>query len=234
MTILEYLNDTYIYKSQARVETSSEDEYGQYIILDRTIFYPQWWGQPSDTGTISDGENTFIVEKVRLNEWGIVYHYGKLTQWNIEAWMHVSLEIDPEKRVQNARNHSAGHLIDIAIRRIGLSHLKPTKWYHFPEWCYVEYIGTISEEGDTLVAKLEKEVNRLIGENLPVEVRYPEWTGNAPIGKSPRIVAYAGDPGCGCGGTHVRSSGEIGKVQIRKMKMKDGNLRVSYMVGENN
>jgi alanyl-tRNA synthetase len=55
---------------------------------------------------------------VRLDEHGIVYHYGEYRDGTFTPRESVTLEIDREKRIQNARNHSAGHLIDIAMRNI--------------------------------------------------------------------------------------------------------------------
>jgi Ser-tRNA(Ala) deacylase AlaX len=55
------------------------------------------------------------------------------------------MAIDSQKRIFNARNHSAGHLIDIAMKNIGLGYLKPTKGFHFPEGSYVEYEGDFQE-----------------------------------------------------------------------------------------
>jgi Ser-tRNA(Ala) deacylase AlaX len=50
----------------------------------------------------------------------------------------------------------------------------------------------------------------------------------SPEGKTPRYAHFEGYEWCGCGGTHVRSSGEIGQIHIRKIKMKDGKLRIGY------
>ena len=51
--------------------------------------------------------------------------------------------MDEIKRKTYARYHSAGHLMDIAVRRVGLTHLQPGKGYHFPVGAYVDYIGVI-------------------------------------------------------------------------------------------
>jgi alanyl-tRNA synthetase len=69
----------------------------------------------------------FEMKMVRLDEHGTVYHYGEYLSGKPEIGEKVIIEIDREKRLQNARNHSAGHLIDIAMQNIGLKYLKPTK-----------------------------------------------------------------------------------------------------------
>ena len=52
----------------------------------------------------------------------------------------------------------------------------------------------------------------------------------APPGKSARVVAFSGFEGCGCGGTHVKNTSEIGKVSIRKIKVKKGVTRIAYAI----
>jgi Ser-tRNA(Ala) deacylase AlaX len=230
MTKLLYLDDTYLFSSSWTIQEFWENEYGQYIILDRTIFYSQWWGQPSDTGTISMDGALFEVKMVRLNEDGIVYHYGEYSEGTFAIDDVVSLEIDREKRLQNARTHSAGHLIDVAMRNIWLGYLKPTKWYHFPDGPYVEYSGNLQESIESIMVKLQTELDRLIVADIPMIISY-HTDVKSPTWKTPRYAHFEGYEWCGCGGTHVRRSGEIGKILIRKVKMKDGNLRVGYNVG---
>lgn len=55
---------------------------------------------------------------VRLDEAGIVYHYGELRGESFEIGESVSLEVQKERRILNARHHSAGHLLDIAMKNI--------------------------------------------------------------------------------------------------------------------
>ncbi len=230
MTELIYLADTSIFTGNATVVETGTNEHGTYIILDRTIFYPQWGGQPCDTGIISNGHGMFLVTMVRINEHGIVYHYGNHHDGNITKWGIVSVSIDAERCVINARIHSAWHLIDIAKRNIGLGSMQPTKWYHFMDGPYVEYLGTLDEPIEWIQEVLQWEIDRLIEQNIPINITY-DTAVPSPTGKIPRYVSFEGYEGCGCGGTHVGSSGEIGNVAIRKIKMKDGKMRVGYGVG---
>lgn len=230
MTTLLYLSDTYLFESTATIREIWENEHGRYIILDQTIFYPQWGGQPSDIGRISTGSCVFEVRKVRLDEHGVVYHFWEMLSGTIHIWDSVNLEIDHEVRIKNAMNHSAWHLIDVAIQRMGID-WKPTKWYHFPEGSYVEYSGTLSEEESILIDRINTTLSDLIEKDIPVIVSEKAISWWAPHGKKPRHVWYAWSTGCGCGGTHVRSSWEIWSMTIRKIKMKDGMIRVSYSIG---
>ncbi len=229
MTELTYLTDTYTFTGTATIVKTGTNEYGTYIILDRTIFYPQWGGQPSDHGTVSSESGIFHVDMVRLDEYGVVLHYGTYKDGELRAWMTVSTGIDAERRMLHARIHSAGHLMDIALRNIGIE-LTPTKGYHFSDWPYVEYYWTLVEPIESILPRLQAEIDHLIELDIPVIVT-TDMSVQSPLGKTPRYVQFEGYTGCGCGGTPVRSSGEIGKVTIRKIKMKEGSLRVSYSVG---
>ncbi|MDD2916332.1 MAG: alanine--tRNA ligase-related protein [Candidatus Gracilibacteria bacterium] len=230
MTELQYLRDTYLFRSGAKIVEIAQNEHGTYIVLDRTIFYPQGGGQPSDIGTISNQSGVFQVGSVRIDERGMVYHYGEFMLGSLKKKETVDILIDEVVRITNARNHSAGHLIDVAMKQIGLNHLVATKGYHFPEGKYVEYSGVLKEAPDVVIARLEQTLSDLRERNIPVRVTCDPVGIKAPGGKSPRYVAFEGHEGCGCGGTHVRSSAEIGTILIRKIKSRDGAIRVSYSV----
>jgi Ser-tRNA(Ala) deacylase AlaX len=97
----------------------------------------------------------------------------------------------------------------------------------------VEYEGEIADP-DSTIRMLDALLAKLVAEDLPLEKRTltPEEAEHqgiwAPPGKSARTVNFAGYAGCGCGGTHVRSTGEIGRIEIRKIHFKKGVTRVSY------
>ena len=75
------------------------------------------------------------------------------------------MQIDSKFRLTNAKIHSAGHLLDIAMVRTGRTDLIASKGYHFQEGPYVEYIGAVDEkERPSLKEELEKHCNDLIRE----------------------------------------------------------------------
>lgn len=233
MTSLLYLNDTYLFEAEAKFIEILENEKGVALILDQTIFYPQGGGQPSDTGTISDGKNTFAVTDTRLDHEGKVWHFGSFEGNAFEIGASVSLIVDKQKRLLNARLHTAGHLLDCAVSKLNIDNFKPTKGFHFEQGPYVEYEGTI-EDSQALIPSLKETINQLAAQDLKtfaIELSPEEAQSQgiwAPPGKAARVVAIEGFEHCGCGGTHVASTLEIGKVNIRKIKAKKGVTRVSY------
>lgn len=235
MTKLNYLDDTYLFESEAIFIEVKENEKGKAVILDETIFYPQGGGQPADKGEIISGDNIFAVSDVRLDETGTVWHFGEFKNGEFKKGDKVILKIDKDRRTLNAKLHSAGHLLDCAVSKIGIENLKPTKGFHFPDGPYVEYDGTIENPAE-IIPVLQKNIDELIEQNLQVERKdlSPEearakgvW---APVGKSARVVNFAGFSICGCGGTHVNTASEIGKITIRKIKSNQGKTKIAYSV----
>lgn len=232
MTILEYLDDTYKFQSEAKVAEVKTTEKGLTVILDKTIFYPQGGGQPADRGRIYSEKALFVVSDVRMDETGLVYHFGTFENGNFEVGENVKLDIDEDRRKLDARLHSAGHLIDIAAAKAGFE-LKAVKGYHFPDGPYVEYEGTI-ENPTNYISVVEQAANALVSDNLNLEIKNysPEEASVrglfAPSGKSVRTVNFAGYEEVGCGGTHVKNSSEIGKITIRKISSKKGNTKIAY------
>jgi len=216
------------------------------VILDKTIFYPQGGGQPSDTGEIvcNITKNTFHVEFVTRTDSGIVEHYGYFEQQPLVDGSQVTCKINKNKREYHARIHSAGHLIDVAMLQCGID-LLATKGNHFPNLGpSVDYKGLIpADERAPLKAALEERVNNLIQQGIPTKVTYKTpkdavqlcMEGQSPVGTDDqifRIVVVGGDKGCPCGGTHVKNTREIKAIKIKKIAKKGDSMRVSYLVEE--
>jgi Ser-tRNA(Ala) deacylase AlaX len=238
MTTLLYLHDTYLFTAGATVVSIEETEKGTALLLNQTIFYPQGGGQPADQGVIKCGDIQFNVTDVRLSPEGIVYHYGTFNSIPFNTGENVELEINQERRLLNARVHTGGHLIDVAVNKAGITGITPTKGYHFTEGPYVEYEGVL-EDAAGWMDRVAIAANEVVTEDVEIiaEDVSPEdavtrgiW---APQGKSARFVYFKGyeDQGCGCGGTHVARSGEVGSITIRSVKSKKGKTKVAYTVG---
>lgn len=235
MTTLLYLDNTYLFNAQAQVkEIRISPEGLTIIILDQTLFYPQGGGQPCDTGTITSQQAEFKVSHVRLDEHGTVHHTGSFAHGSFSTGDFVTLTIDKDRRITNAKLHSAGHLLDCAITELGLA-FKPLKGYHFQDHPYVEYEGNLDHSPETIQA-LQDKINELLQANKTIsthELPYEDALAQgitAPIGKNARLVTIDGFKPCGCGGTHVHRTSDIGSLAVRKIKSKGGNTRVSYEI----
>ena len=236
MTQLTYLSDTYLLRSPAKILDIQIVEEKIAIILDETIFYPQGGGQPSDTGNIESPTGTFEVEKVKLSPEGIVLHFGNYTKGSLEIGDEVILKVNEAKRLSHAKIHSAGHFIDVGVNAL-YPDLKPGKGYHFPEGPYVEYEGNTSNINPEIVKinlqeymnELSKNHSEIIAEDLSDEGAQERGI-TPPVGKKARIISIGKLHSCGCGGTHVKNTSEIGSITIRKISVKNGCLRVAYEI----
>ncbi|CAJ1385586.1 unnamed protein product [Effrenium voratum] len=124
--------------------------------------------------------------------------------------MTVTCQVDESTRRSNARLHSAGHLLDVAIFGLGFR-WQPGKGYHFADGPYVEYIP--SKDGrqldmkdakakDVAMAEMADKMKELIAKKVATEVGFVNGM---------RTITMDG-VSCGCGGTHVELSSEIGEV----------------------
>lgn len=174
--------------------------------LDSTLFHPQGGGQPADKGWIGDVPVLNV-----FNEGDTVWHRTELP---VEAG-RVSIRIDPELRATHARWHSAGHLIGYAGEMHGW---QPVKAHHWPGEGRIIFTGTHAGLAPD-AARLEAQVSAWVADNLPRNIEFIEGKRQVRFGD---LSAY------GCGGTHMQTTGEIGRITLTNVKMKKGQLVVSY------
>lgn len=240
-TITLYLNDTYLFQSTARVEAVENDAVGMAVILNQTIFYPQGGGQPTDTGTISSDQGDFQVTKVLYRPDGTIAHYGSFSKGEFSPGDGVTLTVDENRRILNARNHTAGHLLAFAMEK-AYPHLIGSKGYHFPDGPYVEFLGTVSEtEKSEMLSVITEAVTEMIRKELPIDVRLvsPDELAklcknilpNMPKDKPTRAMIVDG-VALGCGGTHLANTKEVGTFSIRKVKQEKGVVKISYTLSQ--
>ena len=180
-----YLEDTYLFEKkdvkfiEVRMVGEDESKLETVVITESTIFHPQGGGQPSDTGIMKQGDGVeFKVSKVSkagLFENNLIYHFGEFTSetktFDVEKPIYQI--VNEEQRRRNARVHSAGHLLDQAMRRAGKGDMIGTKGFHFPAGSYVEFLGSVpAEERPQLIIDLQKHCDALIGESIDTIVKH--------------------------------------------------------------
>lgn len=234
-TRLLYLEDFDVTACDSNVvKTWQTDDGRTVVVLDQTCFYPRGGGQDWDTGKIDN----FAVEEVRLDEEGTVWHIGQpAVDWPADSKVHC--QVDEERRSVNTRLHSAGHLVDMAMVELQPDWI-PSKGAHYPHMCFVEYTADDIQLDATLQERLQTKIDALAKSDYQNKLLFvpPDEMAqycrhvpaNIPQNKPSRIVLYAVNFGIPCGGTHVKSVSEIGKVNITKIKLKNGIAKVSYAV----
>jgi Ser-tRNA(Ala) deacylase AlaX len=236
---LLYLHDQSMMESQGIILAGVAANDGRFgLVLDQTVFYPQGGGQPSDIGTIKWDSGTMDVSAVK-NENGKVIHWGTLQGSEPDTGKNASLSVDRQLREKNTRIHSAGELICAAVHMLGRA-WKVTAANHFPGSSKVVYDATL---GTDVLARFQKDLSdkleHLISSNIPVVIKSTtdmeearEYCGELPIGLSDgeevRMVFIVPGFCRPCMGTHVQNTGAIGKITLRSVKCKGGQLSIGY------
>lgn len=162
----------------------------------------------------------------------IIYHYGTFrTDETLTEGDDVKLQIDAEKRTLYARLHSAGHMLDYAMLNAGYKFVIH-KGFHFPSGPYVEFKGNIpADERNDAKQRIQAAMDKLVEMNLPVQKFVTNGARAIAFGDLPKDENDKTAWWHHCGGTHVNSTGEVGKsFRIKKLKKKGKNFRLSYVV----
>jgi misacylated tRNA(Ala) deacylase len=197
---------------------------GNSLTLDRTVFYPLGGGQPGDTGTLSwDGGSAAIVD-TRYGEDGSISHYLEEGAAIPSVGDTVHVELDWDRRYRHMRMHTAMHLLGTVL------HYGVTGGNISAEKSRLDFDMEESVDKDAVGAALQK----LVSENHAVSCRWiseeeldsqPElvrtMSVRPPRGKgSIRLLEIEGVDLQPCGGTHLKSTAEVGAVRIGKVENK--------------
>lgn len=242
-TMKLYLDHYDMIEFDAVVLSVQEGEEGEYLIqLNQTAFYPGGGGQACDLGDIGWNGGSMELERVFKDKEGIVFHVGKLSGIKPKSGQPVRCAIDRDHRQLNSRLHSAGHLLDLAVYKAGFD-WNPGKAAHYPHMCFVEYSGEYDgEKRDEYVQAIQQQIDEIIGEGgqvtpnrvTPEEARQrSKYIPEAVLKRyqNVHLATYNKSFDICCGGTHVTDISSIKKVNIDRIKKKDGNIRVSYSLG---
>jgi len=215
-----YLQNTYLFELEANVIEVGQDEVGKFIILDRTVFYPQGGGQPSDQGSMESKGNTVQIVKVVQKD-GVILHYSKTEPVPFMPGERVVCHVNPELRLLHAAAHTAGHVLAHCVEYLQ-AQLKSKKAYHFLEGPYVEFEGELKDpalEAEVLAA-INAELEKVLGSEIQVIDSV-----NADGFRSVQIGSF---PSLPCGGTHLKDIKGLNRIKATKFKRTKSGLRVSY------
>ncbi len=193
------------------------------IIIKNTPFYAESGGQVGDSGIIKNDHFTFSVEETR-NVGEHIVHIGTLTSGTApKAGDMVSAQVDIEKRRATERNHTVTHLLHKALRTILGDHVHQAGSLVHPDQMRFDFTH-FEKVSDADLEKIENIVNDKILENrfttwqvLPIDEaksRGAMALFGEKYGENVRMVEIDEYSRELCGGTHVRSTGEIGEFII--------------------
>jgi len=208
-----------------------------FIVLDKTVFYPTSGGQVHDTGSIN-GQKVVSVHK----QGSVIIHELKDKPAFKEGSV-VECHVDFDRRKQLTQHHSATHIVNAAARRVLGKHINQAGAYKDIDKARLDvthYQSITLKEMD----EIEEEANKIVRQAIPIrhyflsrdeaEKRFGMfiYQGGAVPGKRIRIVEIPGVDVEACGGTHLNSTNEAEVIKLLKTtKIQDGIVRIVFAAG---
>jgi misacylated tRNA(Ala) deacylase len=223
-----YSRDAYRRSCEASVEEVREDG----VVLDRTVFYPRGGGQPGDAGTLTwTGGSCRVVDTTRSRDDGEIVHGIDPETPPPEIGTSVTAAIDWDRRYLHMRIHTALHALSgIVFSGYGAKVTGGNMGSDGTARMDFELDGITQEFGQ----EVEERLNARLAEDVPVHVTFlPRGAAFAdpdlirtkvsliPAHVDPiRVIDITGIDKQADGGTHVRSTGEVGRVRVVKTESK--------------
>ena len=220
---LTYESDVTVLTTETELADALSDGEKGTIFVNETPFYATSGGQEADTGYIRTADGEFRVEDTVKLLGGKIGHIGVVTKGMIKTGDRVTLEVDAKKRALSARNHSATHLLQKALRTVLGTHVEQAGSSVNEDrlrFDFTHFSAMTPEE----LQKVEDMVNEKIREALPVVVKNmpieeAKKTGAQALfgekyGDIVRVVNMSDFSIEFCGGTHVSNTSEIMAFKI--------------------
>lgn len=217
------------------------------IIVDETPFYATMGGQEADKGIIVTGDAEFVVKDTIKLLGGKVGHVGTVKKGMFKVGDQVTLKVNTDIRLATAKNHSATHLLQKALRMVLGNHVEQAGSFvneNHLRFDFTHFQALTAEE----LEQVEKIVNEKIAEQLDVvtnvmTIEEAKKTGAMALfgekyGEKVRVVDMSGFSKEFCGGTHVKNTGVITLFKIvsetgvaagvRRIEALTGNAVIKY------
>ena len=229
MTEALFKHDAYLQECKAEIIVSSNE----FVVLDKTVFYPTGGGQPGDTRKIKWNDNSIDGNDTRYSKNGEIQHFLKNNNPLPSEGITVKAEINWDRRYRHMRMHTALHLLG-SILKYGV-----TGGNIGAEKSRLDFDMSEPVDKDAVDAALQK----LVKKNVSIK---STWISDEELDAQPdlvRTMSVKPPKGLGkvrlleiegidiqpCGGTHVKSTGEIGCVQLGKVEKKGKHNRRVYV-----
>ena len=215
------------------------------IVVNQTPFYAEAGGQVGDSGMVKTDTGAAMITDTKKVE-GVFLHVAQVTEGEIRAGQAAELEVDHARRSTIRANHSATHLLHEALRRALGDHVAQRGSLNAPDRLRFDFSHAKALSAEEY-GQVEREVNEFIRQNAPVETRIMTPDAARDLGAQAlfgekygdevRVVSMGTLDGSGkgldgrtyslelCGGTHVRSTGEIGVFAITSEQASSSGVR---------
>ncbi len=239
-----YYDDAYIKEFDSKVIGIKNLEDYAYVVLESTAFYPEGGGQEGDQGTLKKSDVVFNVLDTQAIDERVVVHICERRSVELKIGDMVHGVINWDLRYNRMRHHTGSHLVFSSTREIlGVKRLIYKGVYVGDRWGRID-INYDSPISDEQILSIEKLANEIIMENRPVHIKFMDryeaeriygdklgMTEVTPTGKV-RVVEIEDFDYALCGGTHVKSTAEVGLIRILEhYKLAKGVHRIRFAVG---
>ena len=242
-TDLLFYKDFYQKEFEAEVLGVFKKDGNNTLIFDKTAFYPEGGGQPSDIGTVCIDQKTLNINYAEKINNIVLHHVDGDVDLDQFVGKKVEGKINWDRRITLARHHSATHLIVAAARKILGEHIWQAGAQKGVKRSRIDlsHYKRISQDE---LNEIEKLANEYVMENIDLDIKFHTrdeaealygfrlYQGGIVPGKSIRVVKIPGIDVQACAGTHVLRTGDIGPIKINKTeRVQDGVERIDFSAG---
>jgi alanyl-tRNA synthetase len=223
MTERLYYQDSYLREFRARVVEVADD--GRRVYLDRTAFYPTSGGQPFDLGSLGG-----VAVREVIDEEDRIAH---LMQAPLGA-TEVEGIVDWDRRYDHMQQHTGQHLLSAVLEE--LFKIRTVSFHLGAETSTID-VDAASLTPEQL-ERSEERCAQVVAQARPVEITFEDASTTLELRKASersgtlRIITIDGIDRSACGGSHVRSTAEIGMVLTGKTEKIRGTTRIEFVCGK--
>ena len=225
------------------IATDEEAKDGVLVVLDKTPFYAEMGGQAADHGVLNGTECSLRVLDVKKTPKGYYVHTCVLESGIVKVGDVLTAQVDKGYRMAIARNHTATHLLQAALREVLGDHVHQAGSYQdasITHFDFTHFSAVTPEE----LARVQKIVNDKIFDSMNVTVQEMPVEEAKKLGamalfgekygKVVRVVDIEGWSTEFCGGTHVKNTAQIGGFKIvSEASVAAGIRRIEAVTGRN-
>ncbi len=223
-TVRLYYTECYLSSFEARVVDSAEG--GRRVYLDQTAFYPSSGGQPNDVGTLAEMAVLDVIDEEDTIAHVLAAPLGTGTDL-------VRGEVDWQRRYDHMQQHTGQHLLSAVL--VELFAYQTLSFHMGAEVSTIELAA--KELTDSHIEAAEQRANEIVRQARPVNIRFEDADAVAGLRKPSartgtlRVIDIEDLDRSACGGTHVRSTAELGPIEVRKSEKIRGNVRIEFVCG---
>ncbi|MBS4192588.1 alanyl-tRNA editing protein [Bacillus sp. FJAT-49705] len=224
-----FYKDSYIKSFTADLLKQEKDDQGRwYVVLDKTAFYPTGGGQPYDNGTLNDVK---VIDVEEID--GEIRHY---VETNLsDSTDVIAGEIDWDRRFDHMQQHAGQHILTAAF--VELFGMETISFHLGKEFLTIDL--NCEELTEEQAWEAEKLANQIILENRPIETKWVtedeissyRLRKQLAVSENIRLVIIPSFDYNGCGGTHPKSTAEVGSIKILDWERQKKKIRIQFVCG---